>query len=244
MFYKILYFPYIWFVTAAVWSIGSLLIYIASIGSNQKELAYNRGSRFATLVIIRLIGIRIKTVGTENIPGEPVIFVSNHQSYFDIMLSLVAVPKNFSFISKESVFKVPVIGRFMKVAGHFSLKREAGKKAIDTMVDTSRKLDMGKSLIVFPEGTRSKDGKLGEFKRGASLLVSVAGKNVVPMAIIGTGNYFPKGSLFCNPAQRDITLRFGKPILFEKKLRPTRDETFNIISTMHNAVSELLDKGK
>lgn len=239
--YKIIYFIYCCIVIIPVWIISYLCAIILSIGNNKREIIYNKISRFTARVILSLMGIRVKVIGIENIAKNgPFIFISNHQSFFDIKLSFACVPVNFSFISKESVFHVPIIGRYMKNAGHISLKRDAGKKAYETMMDAIKKLDNGKSLVIFPEGTRSEDGSLGEFKRGISLIVLHSGKPVVPMAIIGSGQFLPKKSILCNPRNRDITFKFGKPLIFPKRLKLDRDEANKVVGKIRIAISELL----
>lgn len=236
-----LYFMYCCLATVFIWLAAYFTVAILSIGSDRKGFNYYITSRIMARLIIRSTGIRIKVIGMENIKkNEPVIFVSNHQSLLDIILAMAFIPNNFSFISKESLFKFPILGNFMRTAGHISLKREAGKKAYDTMVDTVNKLNTGKSLVLFPEGTRSIDGKLGTFKRGVSLLVVQAQNKVVPMAIIGSSSFLPKNGIYCNMKKRDITFKFGKPLTFAKNEKPDRQEINNIVSDLHNAVSELI----
>lgn len=239
--YKIIYFIYCWAVIIPVWIISYLCSIILSIGNNKKEIIYNKISRFTARVILCLMWIRVKVIGIENIAKNgSFIFISNHQSFFDIKLSFACVPVNFSFISKESVFHVPIIGRYMKNAGHISLKRDAGKKAYETMIDAIRKLDNGKSLVIFPEGTRSEDGDLGAFKRGISLIVLHSGKPVVPMAIIGSGKFLTKKNILPNPLNRDITFKFGKPLIFPKMVKANRDEVNMVVEKIRIAISELL----
>ncbi len=241
--FRVLFVIYSLFASFGPWLFFYLAVVILSLKSSRKEINYNIVSRFIARLMIKLLGLRVKIEGIENIPhNEPVIFVSNHQSFFDICIAFGCVPNNFSFISKESVFSVPLIGRYMRSSGHISLKRKAGKKDYDTMIDTINKFDMGKSLVLFPEGTRSVDGTLGPFKRGVSLIISQSGKRVVPMAISGSRKFLPRNTVFCNPRFRDITCRFGPPLKFEVGEKATRDDIRNIIESIRSSVAELLNK--
>lgn len=242
--YKIIFLIYTLTVIVGPWLISYLTAIIFTIKSSRKEIIFNIISRFVSKKFVQFLGVKVKVNGAENIPiDEPVIFVSNHQSFFDIALAFAFVPNNFSFISKESVFHVPLVGRFMKTSGHISLKREAGKKAYETMVETIDKLNSGKSLVIFPEGTRSVDGKLGPLKRGISLIISQSGKRVIPMAIIGSGKFFPRDGFTCDPRNRDIKVKFGKPLLFEKRVKSTREDANKIVESIRESISELiLDK--
>ncbi|MGR3179648.1 MAG: lysophospholipid acyltransferase family protein [Candidatus Anammoxibacter sp.] len=239
-----MYLVYSWPTAIGLWLMAYAVSIIFTIRSKRKEIIYNKISRFSARLIVQSLGIRVKIEGTENVPdNEPVIFVSNHQSLFDIELVFAYVPNEFSFISKESVANAPLIGEYMRKSGHITLKRESGKKAYETMVEAVDKLNMGKSLVVFPEGTRSSDGKLGQFKRGVSLIISQAGRKVVPMVIIGSGKFLSKDSIICNPQHREVTLRFGKPLTFEKKAKPNREDMNQIVERVRNSVLELLRKG-
>ena len=244
--HRLIYLVYSWPPTIIFWlmAYAVTILYTLRSESNRREIIYNKISRFSAGFIVKLLGIRVKIEGTENIPdNESVIFVSNHQSLFDIELITAFIPNEFSFISKESVANAPLIGEYMRKSGHITLRRESGKKAYDTMVETINKLSTGKSLVVFPEGTRSSDGELGPFKRGISLIISKAGRKVIPMVIIGSGKFLSKDSIICNPQYRDVTLRFGKPLIFENKVKACREDMNKIVERARNAVLELLCRG-
>src|SRR3989339_585028 len=108
--------------------------------------------------------------------------ILTHQSMMDIKLSLACIPINFSFISKDTIFRIPILGAYMKASGHIPIKRSEDRKAYETLLTAVKKLTAKKSLVVFPEGTRSENGQLGAFKRGISLIILKSGRRVVPMA--------------------------------------------------------------
>ncbi|HLG30342.1 MAG TPA: lysophospholipid acyltransferase family protein, partial [Candidatus Brocadiales bacterium] len=157
---------------------------ILSLGAKNKENIFNTIERVFSRIAFKLLGMKIEIQGLENIPkNEPVIFISNHQSMMDIKLSLACIPTNISFISKDTIFRVPILGAYMKASGHIPIQRGEDRKAYETLLTAVKKLTAKKSLVVFPEGTRSEDGQLGAFKRGISLIILKSGRRVVPMAI-------------------------------------------------------------
>ena len=125
---------------------------------------------------------------------RPYLFVSNHRSMADIWL-LAQLPWEMKFLSKAAVFRVPVLGWEMKLAGDISLSRGDRGSARRAMLDMRQRLLDGSSLVVFPEGTRSADGSLGPFREGAFRLAIDLGVDVVPLAISGTETALPKHSM-------------------------------------------------
>lgn len=136
---------------------------------------------------------------------RPCLFVSNHRSMADVYL-LAMLPWEMKFLSKRSVFKVPVLGWEMEVAGDIAIdrgKRESARKAIEQM----RKRFLEKSsVVVFPEGTRSRDGSLAPFREGAFRLAIDLGVDIVPLAISGTETALPKHSLRMGKTTATVTV--------------------------------------
>ncbi|MGR3174837.1 MAG: lysophospholipid acyltransferase family protein [Candidatus Scalindua sp.] len=238
---QVFYTIYAWIINISLWSIGYLVSIISTIGVKDKENTYNAIERMFTRISFRLLGINLDVKGLENIPdGEPVIFVLNHQSFIDVKLSIAAIPRNFSFVAKDIIFKIPVLGRYMKTSGHIGIRRSAERNAYGTLNEVIKKLDAGKSIIFFPEGTRSVNGELGRFKRGISMIILRSGRRVIPTAIIGSGGYLPKSSILSNPENRDIGFRFGKPLEFPKVEKEDRDLSKDILEKVRTEVSKLL----
>ncbi len=238
---KVFYTVYAWIVNITLWSIGYLFSMVATIGVKDKEGKYNSLERIFTQISFRLLGINFDVEGIENIPAnEPVIFVSNHQSLIDIKLSIAAIPRNFSFISKDILFKIPILGKYMKTSGHIGIRRSNERNAYGTLHEVIKKLDSGKSIIFFPEGTRSENGELGKFKRGISMIILKSGRKVIPTAIIGSRGYLPKSSILSNPDHRDIRFRFGKPLEFPKVEKEDRELSKDVVAKVRSEVSNLL----
>ena len=235
------YTVYAWIVNVALWSAGYIVSIASTIGIKDKEDKYNSIERIFTKISFRLLGINFDVKGLENIPdNEPVIFVSNHQSLIDIKLSIAAIPKNFSFISKDILFKIPILGKYMRTSGHIGIRRSDERNAYGTLNEVVKKLDDGKSIIFFPEGTRSESGELGKFKRGISMIILKSGRKVIPTAIMGSREYLPKSSILSNPGHRDICFRFGKPIEFPKVETEDRELSVDVVARVRSEVSKLL----
>jgi 1-acyl-sn-glycerol-3-phosphate acyltransferase len=161
--------------------------------------------------ILFVCGVKVEVKGAENIKVDsPQVFMSNHQSYFDIFTLLAALPVSFKFILKQELMKIPLLGWAMKGARYISIDRGDGRKAIISMNKAAEKIRNGASVLIFPEGTRSEDGVVGEFKKGGFLLAVKSGCDIVPVAISGSRDIVPKGSRKVNKG----TIRFniGKPI--------------------------------
>jgi 1-acyl-sn-glycerol-3-phosphate acyltransferase len=238
---QILYSIYAWLMNVLLWSMGYFISIISTIGIKDKEDKYNSIERAFTKITFKLIGINIDIKGLENIPDkEPVIFVSNHQSFLDIKLSIAAIPRNFSFISKDIIFKIPILGKYMRTSGHIAIRRNNERDAYATLNEVVKKLDGGKSVVIFPEGTRSANGKLGEFKRGVSAIILRSGRKVVPAAIIGSGGFMPKSSFLSNPENRNIRFKFGKPLEFSKVEKENKEQSKEVMEKIRFEVSKLL----
>jgi 1-acyl-sn-glycerol-3-phosphate acyltransferase len=157
--------------------------------------------------ILFSIVFRWRISGVENIPAGGAIIAANHISLWDPPVVGTAIPRRAHFMAKEELFANPVFGWLISKLGAFPVRRGAADRtAIKTALTL---LKNGSILVIFPEGTRSKDGKLGAPEAGLALLALKAGVPVIPAAVIGTNKIFRDGHVlpkFC--------IRFGKPILF------------------------------
>lgn len=239
-FYQILFTIYSWALFVSFWILSTLTAVILSIDAKRKEHVFNTIERFFSRIAFKLMGVKVEILGIDNIPkNEHVIFISNHQSMMDIKLSLAYIPINFSFISKDTVFHIPILGAYMKASGHLPIQRNDDRKAYATLLTAVKKLTEKKSLVVFPEGTRSEDGQLGTFKRGISLIILKSGKRVIPMAISGSNQLMPKHGWLSHPEKRHIRISFGNPLSFDNS-RIDREYTIEITNILHKEVSTLL----
>ena len=156
-------------------------------------------------------GVSVRVEGTENLdPDQPYIFAANHQSQFDIITLQGYLPCDFRWLAKKELFKVPIWGPAMRLAGYIPIDRSRGRAAMKSLDQAARRIAEGTSVIIFPEGTRSRDGRLHSFKAGAMVLAIKAGVPLVPTAIQGTFEILPKGRLLMKPGQ--VVIRLGRPI--------------------------------
>lgn len=177
-----------------------------------KGLLIHRLSLFWASLHLKLCGIRVLTKGRENLSKPPYIIMCNHQSALDIFIMYIALPFMFKWVAKRQLFSIPFVGWIMKRAGYISLDRESPRDGLKAINDAAQKVREGMNIIVFPEGTRSNDGKLLPFKKGVFSLVARAGVPVIPIGIIGTSRLQPKGSLMPNE-KGAVYANIGQPIL-------------------------------
>ncbi len=146
----------------------------------------NTEVRMWAQAMIQNAGITVNVTGLENIPDKPVVFVANHQGNFDIPLLLGYLEKPMGFVAKVEILKLPLIRTWMKYLNCIFIDRKNTRQSIAALNGSSKLLDQGYSLMIFPEGTRSKGGEMGEFKQGAFKMAFSGGYPIVPLVIDGT----------------------------------------------------------
>ena len=163
--------------------------------------------------LLKISGVTIEVNGLENIPDEASLFVGNHSSYFDIIVTGATIPGGVGFVAKDSLGKIPGLSSWMKRIHCLFLDRSDVRKGLQTILEGVDYLKEGYSMCIYPEGTRSTTGELGEFKGGSLIMAQRAKAPVVPVAITGTRDIFEN-----NPGLRvypsHVTISFGKPFKF------------------------------
>lgn len=145
----------------------------------------------------------IELRGTENFnPEQKTIFIANHQSFLDMPL-LAALPWRMKWVSKEELFKIPVLGFYMRISGHISVKRGT-TQALKALNDLKPFLSKNIPVMLFPEGTRSRTGELMKFKNGAFMLSKDTGALIQPILIAGTRNIIPPDTWVTSPSGKAI----------------------------------------
>lgn len=228
---------YLYLLFFVPWTLFCTIIAMLSTRIDRSGGAYHRvallWSRFGLLVA----GARLVVEGAENIPkGRPIIFMGNHQSNFDIMALFQAVPVRFNWLAKEELFRVPFFGPSMKSAGYIPINRGDGRDALKSLDRAAKLVRAGTSVAIFPEGTRSSDGRLLPFKRGGFILATKAGVTVVPFAISGSRGVNPANRLFLRPGR--IRVSFAPPI--DCSGMGTRDQE-NLMEQVRVAISSALE---
>jgi 1-acyl-sn-glycerol-3-phosphate acyltransferase len=144
------------------------------------------------------------------LPVGPLIFASNHESALDIWVLVEMLPRMVRFVAKAELFRIPVFGWYMRLGGHVSVDRRNHVQAVQSLRAAAALVRAGTSLIVFPEGTRSPDGRVQPFKKGPFALAMEAGVPVVPVAVSGSAAATPKGLVAVWPGP--IRVAVGEPV--------------------------------
>jgi len=164
-----------------------------------------RMGRLWSRTILWATGAEVRYHGRQWIDAhDPCVYICNHLSNVDIWALMVVVPISTRFVAKQSLFHVPFIGWAMAASGFISINRKNRSKAIRSLDLAAEKIRGGKTVILFPEGTRSRDGKLGPFKKGPFHLGLRAGVPIVPVTIKGSGKVLPPGSAWVTPGPVDV----------------------------------------
>lgn len=193
-------------------------------------------------VILRAAGIRIRYLGLENRDLQlPCVFIANHQSMVDIWALLPVLPRGTRFVAKESLFRIPVLGWAIRAAGFVPIDRSNLGKAMKSLEKAGARIRAGSSVILFPEGTRSRDGQLRPFKKGAFHLALQARVPVVPVTIQGSFSRLRPSTLWITPGT--VTVHFGDLIdtseYSENQVADLRDRLQNgIAAALHRLRAE------
>lgn len=168
-----------------------------------------------------LAGVKVEVRGRENIDrNTSYIFVSNHQGAFDIWAIYGYLNHNFKWMMKKSLEKIIFVGYACKRSGHVFVDSNSLQSIKDTIANARHQLKDGMSLVIFPEGTRTKTGEMGDFKRGAFMLAGEFRLPVVPLSISGAFEIMPRNSYF--PRSGKIILTIHQPIIPGEKGFNTR----------------------
>ncbi len=174
-------------------------------------------------MILWVCGVKVKVKGLENVERDlPRIYLTNHQSFFDILALLACLPVDFKFVLKQELMKIPILGFTMKRARYIGIDRKDPRKAVKSINRAAGKIKDGASVLIFPEGTRSVDGRLQAFKPGGFHLALKSGCDVVPIAIINSRHIAPKGSLRIKGGT--FAMNIGKPIPVKNYSRKDMDQ--------------------
>jgi len=191
-----------------------ILLYVKMRKKSMAEPEFLKLTEFIVrkwaLIQVRTSGARFHISGAENIPDEAVLFVSNHQSNFDIALFLALIAKPKGFIAKIEILKVPILRTWMKYINCVFLDRKNLRQSAKTILDGIKILKSGHSMVVFPEGTRSKGDAFGEFKAGSLKLATKSKVPIIPVTINGSYKIMEANKNWIKPA--DVYINIHPPI--------------------------------
>lgn len=201
-------------VPATLWH-GFRMIWAALRDSDALPCVCDSSPRQWARLLLRCSGTRVELENAEVIdPNRPQILVVNHVSWFDVLALAACLPGRYLFVAKQELEKIPVFGRAVGACGHVFIDRQDRNRAFESLTVARKSLEReSPTIIMFPEGTRSKTGALQPFKKGAFVLAIQTGVDIVPAAIFGSREVMRKGSFLIRPGT--IHVRFGEPIAVE-----------------------------
>jgi 1-acyl-sn-glycerol-3-phosphate acyltransferase len=162
------------------------------------------------MFFVRAVGVRVRVEGEANIPPGVCVFVANHTSSADAPAVVGAIPRRIAVLLKESLFKWPIVGQAFTLAHFIPVNRKDRESAIASVEKAAEAMRNGQSFLIYPEGTRSPDGRLQEFKKGAVVLAIKAGVPVVPVLCSGAQRVMAKRSMVIR--RGEILVEFLEPI--------------------------------
>lgn len=218
----------------ALITLGDSLIVLFRVTFNSKKYSFYEHSRKWSRRILNFSGIKLNIIGLENVDkNQTYIFISNHCSLLDIPVLFLTIPVNSRIIYKKELEKIPIFGYMLKKSPLISVQREDPRKAFDSIQQSLESIKEDISVIIFPEGTRSPSGELGEFRRGAFNLATRSGKLIIPITIIGTNKIIPKGKFRINSGV--VTVIFNPP------LKPPENPTAREEKEMMRAIRSIIE---
>src|ERR1041385_849893 len=184
-----------------------LLIY--TVLARSPDALYWAGAR-GTMFFVCAVGVRVRVKGTERIPLGTCLFVANHTSSADAPAVVNAIPRRIAILLKKSLFNYPIVGQAFHLAHFIPVERSKHDSAIASLEKAIQAMKDGQSFLIYPEGTRSPDGRLQDFKKGAVVMAIKAGVPIVPVACSGAHRIMEKRSLVMHPGE--ILVEFLNPI--------------------------------
>lgn len=228
-------------VVATCWLVLYVVSFIALVVcypfDKKRAVVHKISEWFTNVAFIFAPGMRRDVVGMENIdPTKAYVMVLNHQSMVDIM-SIYNLPLVFKWVSKKEVYRIPLVGRLLLMHGDIVINRASAKEAMQLVHSKGKEwLEKGASVAIFPEGTRSKDGQIHNFKAGAFLLAKDAGVPILPIVLSGTTTMLRKGTFWLNWRNR-ITIKVLEPVSREEVAERSIKE---VMADVHDRMVETL----
>jgi 1-acyl-sn-glycerol-3-phosphate acyltransferase len=173
------------------------------------------------MFFVRAVGVKVRIEGLQNIPAGVCLFVANHTSSADAPAVVGAIPRRIAVLLKQSLFKWPIVGQAFRLAHFIPVDRKLRDSAISSVEKAAAAMREGQSFLIYPEGTRSSDGRLQQFKKGAAVLAIKAGAPIVPVLCSGAQRVMAKRSMVIHPGE--ILVEFLEPIDASKYSWEERD---------------------
>jgi 1-acyl-sn-glycerol-3-phosphate acyltransferase len=227
-----------WFLavaSAATLAVAPVIFVAWAFG--HRGLLYDRLARWWSRTLLRASGSTLAIHDFDRVDwSRPYVVVCNHTGAFEILALAVTIPVRYRFVAKKELERVPVFGPAWKMAGHVSLDRSDRERAVESLREAAHTLRKdGGVVVIFPEGTRSRDGQLGTFKKGAFMLAIEAQVPILPTIAVGSSDITPPGVIRVTPGHLDLF--FGEPIPVAGVTPERADE---LIAIVHEKMREML----
>jgi 1-acyl-sn-glycerol-3-phosphate acyltransferase len=210
--------------------VGIPLLLYTVLMKNPNAL-YWAGAR-GTMFFVRAVGVRVSVKGAERIPPGTCLFVANRTSSADAPAVVNAIPRRIAILLKKSLFKYPIVGQAFTLAHFIPVERSKHESAIASIEKAIAAMREGQSFLIYPEGTRSPDGRLQPFKKGAVVMAIKAGVPIVPVACSGAHRVMEKRSLVIHSGE--ILVEFLEPI---DASRYTFEQREDLNEVVHDAMA-------
>jgi 1-acyl-sn-glycerol-3-phosphate acyltransferase len=235
-----LYVAFLLFFAVCITFYYAVKVALQSLFSINKNRYRKNAARWSS-AILRIFSVSVESVGIEKLDkGSTYIFASNHSSLFDIPILFYSLRKlNYIIIYKKELEKIPIFGWSLKVSPFISIDRAVGRNAMASIEKTLEQMKDNDCPIIFPEGTRSQDGKLQDFKRGAFLIASRSSRPIVPITIIGSSKILPKGSLAVK-SKNAVKVIISNPI--KNKVINNRMAENELMEKVHDIIMVTLEE--
>lgn len=217
-----------------------MMLYLKCTNEKHKERNDRIASnmvRWAFKLILAATGSDVTVTGKEHIPDEPVLYVGNHRSYFDILTGYTSIDGCCGFVAKKEMEKIPLLSSWMMLISCLFLDRKDIKQGLKTILAAIDQVKNGTSVWIFPEGTRNRGEDLMEFKEGSMKIAEKSGCAIVPVALKGTADVFENHTPWIRPSH--IQIQFGEPI-YPKEL--SREEKKFLGASVRNRIQGMLDE--
>jgi 1-acyl-sn-glycerol-3-phosphate acyltransferase len=223
-------------VLLAFWGVAAIPVGLIGFAwtflSGSVDLLYRMGTGLG-FIGVRLVGVKVQAVGLEKLDCQHTyIFMCNHVSNLDPPVVIPLMPRRTSVLVKHELFRVPILGRAMRIAKLVPVDRRNRESAIASLRTAAEVVRSGINMTIWPEGTRSHDGRLLPFKKGPFYLAMESGMPIVPITIVGTREIWPKGEFAIHPGTATV--------IFHDPIDPT---TYPDQESLMNAVRERIRSG-
>ena len=223
------------FLVAAANSMFFAMLIILTLPVNRNGLVFHALARTWARVTLLICGVKVHATGLEKLDrSRNYVYVSNHASMFDIPAIIATIPDEIRIVYKRELEKIPFFGWGLKWGSYIGIDRSRGADAMKSLDEAAEKIRRGASVLLYAEGTRTLDGKLQPFKRGAFNIAVKAGVPIVPLTVNGSFHILPKHSMSIDPGT--INLVLGNPITIEGGTG--KDIELTLMEQVHTAIAQ------